>query len=237
MNIVKNSIDFYVDKLAQGKRFSFMRYGDGEWNAIKRKKGTNCDKHEYFKPMGNRLKESLIKHYKDDNIYYGIQTLTDLTRRDDFKTFDERFMVDISWHNSDVFHSASEAGQLRPLVDQLKKMHVCIVGPRHLRQLRDKGFMYTGFIEIPDKNCYLQMDKIKKNMLEYNRLISDNNVVYALSASMAAEIIIHDLFRVLGQKNWLIDFGSLWDIYAGKKSRRYHSRMNEGLVNKNLGWV
>jgi hypothetical protein len=53
---------------------------------------------------------------------------------------------------------------------------------------------------------------------------------------MAANVLIHDLHPELGERNWLIDIGSVWDVYAGVLSRGYFERMaREDLVRHNLG--
>ncbi|MEF8811131.1 MAG: hypothetical protein V5A47_09435, partial [Bacteroidales bacterium] len=44
-----------IDNLIDREPFAFARYGDGEWNAIFGKDGTNCDGHEYYEDMGKRL--------------------------------------------------------------------------------------------------------------------------------------------------------------------------------------
>jgi len=43
------------------------------------------------------------------------------------------------------------------------------------------------------------------------------------------------LWPEMGEHSWLIDFGSLWDVYCGKRSRRYHKRMGKGVIRENLG--
>jgi hypothetical protein len=45
----------YVDALGRDEYFSFARYGDGEWSAILGKPGGNCDGHEYFPELRERL--------------------------------------------------------------------------------------------------------------------------------------------------------------------------------------
>ena len=49
-----------------------------------------------------------------------------------------------------------------------------------------------------------------------------DNVVFGLSASMATNVIVDELYDVIGDKCFMIDFGSIWDPFVGKMSRSYH---------------
>ena len=235
MKIQKEPLSFYVDLLASGKHYTFARYGDGEWNAIKGKRGCNCDKHEYFPALGKGLKHTLLRPIRDERYLYALQTQTDLTHRGDVQTFFREHLDGVKVYDSDVFHAASEAGELYPLVSQLNRMHNCIVGPKSLRCLSGAGLLYQGFIEIQPTNCFHQRDYIRDKILKYSQLVSSRDVVYCFSASMLTEILTYELWPTLGKTNWLIDFGSLWDVYAGTKTRKYHSRIPPETIKKNVG--
>ena len=49
------------------------------------------------------------------------------------------------------------------------------------------------------------------------------NIVFGLSASMTSNVIIDELYDTIGDKCWMIDFGSIWDAFIGDKTRSYHS--------------
>jgi hypothetical protein len=52
---------------------------------------------------------------------------------------------------------------------------------------------------------------------------------------MTTNVIIHKLYDEIGAKHWLLDLGSLWDIYAGVKSRTvYHKLDWDTLIKKNI---
>jgi len=60
-------------------------------------------------------------------------------------------------------------------------------------------------------------------------------IVYLFAASMAANVMIHNLFEELGESNSLIDVGSLFDIYAGVKSRSiFEDRDWSEIIRNNL---
>ena len=51
MNFIHNDLDFYINKLKNDEKFSFTRWGDGEWSCVFGAKGHNCDRHQYFENM------------------------------------------------------------------------------------------------------------------------------------------------------------------------------------------
>ena len=48
--------------------------------------------------------------------------------------------------------------------------------------------------------------------------------VFGFSASMATNVIVDELHSVVGDKCWMIDFGSIWDPFVGNITRSYHHR-------------
>ena len=52
------------------------------------------------------------------------------------------------------------------------------------------------------------------------------NPVFGLSASMATNVIVDELYNIIGDKCWMIDFGSIWEPFLQNPihSRSYHSK-------------
>ena len=48
------------------------------------------------------------------------------------------------------------------------------------------------------------------------------DVVFAMSSSMATNVIIDELYDEIGDKCSMIDFGSIWDPFVGRHTRSYH---------------
>ena len=59
MNLTFNDINFYIELLKSNKKFSFTRWGDGEWSCAFGVQGANCDSHTYFPEMGKGLNEAI----------------------------------------------------------------------------------------------------------------------------------------------------------------------------------
>ena len=154
----------------------------------------------------------------------------------EIRQFLDKNGVGVEWQDADVFHYCNNAGTLFPLVQRLRAMKVVVIGPNHLRRLEDSVFPYSGFIEIPLKNCYLDKEDIFRRIREYWE--KSGPAVYAFSASMTANVLIHRLYPLMGQTSWLIDFGSLWDVYVGVKSRSGYEKEDwTARIRKNLGKV
>jgi hypothetical protein len=224
-------VAWYVDLLNRDIPFSFSRFGDGEWNAMLGKPGRNCDGHEYFPEMGDQLRKAVINNL---DYIYAIQNMAIRNEGRRISQFLRAHKVSVGWHNADTFHYANIEGGLYPLIAALRKKPVVLVGPSHLRDLRDSCFPYDSFIEVPPKNCFQKIDEIREQVLSCGR--NKKGVVFSLSASMPANILVHTLYPVLGKDNWLIDFGSLWDIYVGVQSRQHYEQGQwEKVIKKNLG--
>jgi hypothetical protein len=230
MKIVKHPLSYYVDPIVAGNPYSFARFGDGEWASIlgKRKHPKkNCDGHFFFPEMRDEYLW-MFRCLRDEPLEYlywlGMQNMAMGMWPKPIKRFLERYGLDQrEWHNCDVFHHASRKGQIEPLIDALRQRSVVVVGPEHLKTL-DKVFGYNGFVRVPRQNCYLQIKRIVRQTAAAIEA-APKPVVVSISASMPAELIIHRLFKDHGDHAFLIDFGSVFDPYAGVASRQYHQGM------------
>lgn len=229
--VAKKNLSYYIDMLRNDLPFSFARFGDGEWSAILGVQGANCDGHEYFPQLGADLKTAIIDNYE---YFYSIQGRAIKYLGKGIRRFLSDNSVKIPWHDSDIFHRCDNAGALFPLVEQLRTMKTVVVGPAHLRAMNKRVFAYEHFIEVPPKNCYLDKDRIRVSVADWFK--KEGPAVFCFSASMAANVIIHELFPFMGRTSWLIDFGSLWDCYVGVDSRGGKSKEYwDSIINRNLG--
>ncbi len=230
-NTIRNyRLEYYVSKFNSGRPFSFARYGDGEWNAMLNVEGANCDGHAYFPELGEDLRKTL---FFKGAYYYGLQPRAIRSMRKQLQVFLTAHHLSVQWHNADVFHDANVHGKLFPLIAALRSRDVVMIGPSHLRALGERVFSFKEFIEIPLRNCYLAKEEIQKRILEI--AAKRKATVYAFSASMTTKTLIHALFPIIGKTNWMIDFGSLWDIYVGVKSRNVYSKRDwTSRIEKNL---
>jgi hypothetical protein len=227
MNITAPGLQFYVDKLRNGERFAFTRYGNGEWDCILDLYHRTRSGSQTFNPaLRKALTETLTQHVGGTS-YPAIQS-TGYLERIGLMPQIEPWLADnapgLDWHDGEVFHHASRRGQLYPLVDALRGYRVVVVGPPHLLGLP----FASVFVPVKGHNCWDEVDAIEAQLTRLS------NCVVTFSAGPAAKVLIHRLYPVIGKSCWLLDMGSLWDPYCGVKSRRYHKHIDKRIIRANL---
>lgn len=230
ISVSKTPLSFFSNLLMSQTPFSFARFGDGEWAGIVGQQGANCDGHEYSQGLKEGLRNCLNNPL---GYHYAIQPRAIKNDAKEILAYLKKHPIEIKWHNADVFHDANLSAQLYPLVESLRKREVVLVGPKHLKSLDQNVFPLHSFLEIPANNCFESIDSIKKNILSTAE--TSEHLVFALSASMAANVIIHDLFPQIGEQHTMLDLGSLWDVYVGVQSRSvYRNRDWDSIIAANL---
>jgi hypothetical protein len=225
-------LGWFASRLEQGEPFSFARYGDGEWNAILGVAGANCDGHQYFPELSRDLEAALRA---PGRYQFGVQPLALKVMGDRIHQWCQANKVSVAWCDADVLHDANKAGRLLPLVKALRRHPVVLVGPPHLASLDAALFPVARFIQIPAKDCSLEKARILAEVTAALEQATAPTVV-AFSASMLANVLIHELFPRFGGRHWLLDLGSLWDVYAGVRSRGvYQDRDWARLIARNTG--
>lgn len=201
--------------------FTFSRWGDGEWKALlkRHKNGAgNCDHHTFFPAMGNELANVLKKK---PQYMLGMQHLAMRIYGGPISVFlKTNDLEDLRWFESDVFHYGAIHGRLREIVEAVSKRKLLVVGPPHLKHLKNSRLKYWKFVEVPPRNCYLNLQEIYRHVVAATESQKDPLLI-SVSASMPAEILCDRLYDRFGQHHTIIDFGSLWDPLVGKLSRRY----------------
>ena len=145
-------LDNYINRMVHKRYFSFVRYGDGEWKALTQQKRQNGRDQWISEKLHNHMNRSFVNCPKN-GIYFGIQR--NMIRNPAIALkYLRKHHLKISWVDADVFHSASRDGVLFPLVRQLRKMRVVIVGPNFLRKGFKKVVKCKQFIAVPSRNAY-----------------------------------------------------------------------------------
>ena len=203
-----DSFDDLLQRLEDGTRFSWSRWGDGEWRATLRTKTSrhaNCDGHRYFESLGNRLKEILELQ---PSYQISIQPLAKRLFADhpEFR----RLVEKNTWCRGAGLHYASMRGELPRLMRQLKKRHTILVGNASLSPIP-----CDRHIKIPQQNAWTAYRSIKGQIRE--AIKEDSVVVYC--AGMPANVLIGHFHA---QPITQIDAGAIFDPYCGQQIRSYH---------------
>ena len=227
MKITSPGLKFYVDKINAGEHFSFVRYGNGEWDCImKLYHKTRSGSQKFTPDLQKALAASLIE--KREGEYYRALQSVSFLKRIGILPKAEAWLAEnelrIPWHDGEVFTRPSMKGDFYPLIAALKKQRVVMVGPKWTMKLP----FAKGFVPVRSRNCWSDIEDIKA------QLINIKNSVVSFSAGPATKVLIHYLQPIIGKSCWLIDFGSIWDPYCGVNSRRYHKRMTSKILAKNM---
>jgi len=201
--------------------FTFGRWGDGEWRSVLRKTkagARNCDGHPFYPEMSNDLRAVLLRK---PTYLLGMQNFSMRLYGRPIQNFlDSNNLTDLRWFNADVFHYGAIHGKRKEIVDTVKARKLLVVGPPHLKSLNKSGLSYWGYIQVPPRNCYLNLQDIYRQVVAKAEGQGDPLLI-SVSASMPAEILCDMLFMRFGDKHTIVDFGSLWDPLVGKLSRSY----------------
>lgn len=222
------NFDQFFEIIRDEKPIAFSRFGDGEWNCIlspNDAKG-NCDGHKYFQSLSSQLRE-VIRMYAGFNSYYlGMQNFAIQRMGDRIQSYLQSVnQFSIEWIDADVFHKASIKSRFKEFIDLVRTKETIIVGPAYLRKLD----CYSHFVEIPEKDCWLEKDRILSEIKSII-LSKEGYKVVLFSASMASNVMINDM-AFFEEKHAYLDMGSVFDPYVGKSTRSYHKKLIEELKN------
>lgn len=229
-NMKYYKLQYYVDKLKRGEKFSLARYGDGEMLCMWGKQGANSNGCRYSPELRVALLGSM-NHKNDPTFIYGMQRVLPQDR-----TRIEKEYPDVDWHDTEIFSEAVANGKLYPLIEQLRKMELVIIGNKSLLPL-NKILKPLYFITVQTSNSFEERETVKKSILEIAHFRGKNNSiederVYLFSCGMAANALISELH---GKYNgWLIDVGHIWDPFVGNMSRCDLEGKTLEDINKNL---
>lgn len=230
-------LQFYLGKLRSRRPFSFVRYGNGEWGCVLGTANRTASGSQNLRAPGLRLamSASLLNAPPSEDYLMGLQSagyLRKIKLYGRIEAWVDAYAPDIVWYAADVFHRCSSEGGLAPLARQMREMQVIVVGPKHLRDLHACGvFDPIYFIEVEGIDCWKGMLAAEEEILAK----AATGTVVSFSAGPTAKVLIHRLFPYIGDKVFLIDFGSLWDVFVGCPSREYQRNMDEATIVKNLG--
>lgn len=230
-------LDWHISRLKNRRYYSFVRWGDGELKALIRTEGIagGHGKYPCSQELNRKMNASLLKYYEEENLIFGCaMRIWQQMNKHGEEWMKKHELWKVDWVNCTVFSTASKAGTLFPLIEELRKHRIIVIGPSRLKQLPKQVFKFIDFIEIHEKTGW-NNPSVFKRVLKCKKTYGDG-ILYSFSAGIGSNIFIPNLHRKM-QGNFLIDFGSVWDIFCGEESRGYMtpSRYPESKIRKNLG--
>lgn len=227
---------FYLDLLQRGVSFSFLRYGDGEWNCALETMCSGYGFQRFTPALCEDIQMSLIEYHKDSQYIMTLAPVRHFRDRGLYQwelitAFLREYDLDIEWGCTEPFNRAICAGRAFSFIQHLQQSDIIIVGPKRNRPLQTL-FPSAVFVDIPDKQCHTQLDEIQKGILAQR-----HPAIILITAGPACVVLIHKLWPLVGDRSTLIDFGSLWAPFIGMTEHGAHVNILKipGLMAKNVG--
>ncbi len=215
------TVQEYADLIDRSVPFSLANYGDGEWQCILGRQGANAQGGEYTP----ELREALVQTLKqppaafEGNYLYGTNPGKKLDEEVTGWRVANLACDDNRWVWKETLSAANVNGKLGPLLKALRRRRVMIVGPEHLAYLGERNVIHlNSFVQVPDKNCFTDIDAIIVAIVAEAR--AKRIKVICFSCGMAAKVMIHRLYQIIGDTTILLDMGACWDPYVGRLSRK-----------------
>jgi len=222
-NMQKFDSQDILQNIQNKKTFAFLKFGDGEYFAIIKKNGTNCDGTKYTIELGQKLKEALQFFSSLQDVYIG-QWESD---KDIFKKFDK--MVEpnkIQWadFHSMIFKTIDQYFNKRFCYHAIKntdqqKIYVC---NKDMVENLQKMLNIDDFVIVDPSNWF---SKNYKEVLEsvLQKIKNPRECILLTSAGMGSKVLYMDVKKHFPSVS-CIDIGSALDlICSDKRSRDYHS--------------
>lgn len=228
----------YVDRIKRGKPFAFVRYGEGEikWMIPGLPiKGTHKSlMGEHYDNLCRELIGTVTKYHQSDRYVMALQHLWHFKQTGKLGIVNRWFAANvpttIRWAYAGIFRDATMNGNFYPMIDAMRRQPLppVFVGPERIAPLvRRFGAKH---IITKTRWAWQQRELYKEQILGLGK-----PAFISFSASFCAKWLIHQLWSIIGEHSYLIDFGSLWDGYCGIRGRPYHPKMTKKLINRNLG--
>ena len=243
------TVDTLLQYLHDNKNFSYIRYNDGEWFAIRgysnNNSSTNCDGQRYDTvgpELWDQLKSERVKKHCDSGeliiesnsmIGYGWST---------WETFLEKIHIKFQKVNFLDEILSDYPRKMINFFEILKNKHIILIGPYYLKKVR--ALNIQKFIEVPTTNCYDKIDEIEETLI--NSIPSHTKAVVLIAAGMATNILVIRLLNKNINQHTLIDVGSGFDVFVkdersrafrfGLKSKKYRNDIRPHLPDEYFDW-
>ena len=227
-------LSYYVNMLKEHQPFAFARYGNGEWGCLlgtAKVTGSGSQRLDIEK-LRKGIQSSIKSSVGDKYFFLGLQSrgyLANISLLPKIEAAVAKHFPEVKWVEGEVFAKASWKVQLNPMVRELRKQRMVVVGPKWLKALKHRAFQYEQFIEVAPRDCFKTYRQTRNAILR----VKTGSVV-SFSAGPTSKALIGAVRRARGDELTLIDFGSVWDPYAGKNTRRYHVRIRKNVQDANL---
>jgi hypothetical protein len=230
-------IKWYARRIRERASFSFARYGEGEWRVIVPE--MHVKKQRVFSEWHadeaqDAMRRTLLKYHNHLRYCPAIWHQRYYAKDGrDVKIegwLNRNHLNEIDWHGGRVWRTAIENNAFFPVVKAIRScvLPLIVVGPSKIKAAMEKKFKVAKFIEIHPFHAYHERFSILGEIALF-----DEPALISFSAGGTANILIHALFPLVGERSFLIDFGASWEVLSGNKIRPYAKGLNRQRLHKN----
>lgn len=232
------------NKLINGERVIYTKFGDGEYICMTLQKigDTNCDNDKYTYELGIKLKEAfcnLCERSDKENIYIGKWHTQEVSK------FCSNFLYDyyisnekelksipfVNYHFCQIDYNFNKNDNLLEFVKTVKHSNKIKIIISNI-QNKKLGIIFNGnyFIEIPNNSWFANgyYNKLEENLI--NLLNIHNDAIILIAGGLASKIIIANVSAKF-QNASFIDIGSSFDILVSRIDTRGWGRTGEEFTN------
>jgi len=233
--------------LQRGLPFAFSHYGDGEMQAIAGMPGGSgaslIDSYRYTPALVRALRKT-VRHPHEwlpplvgKPYLYGISPAAfRLSAKGAAEKAIEMYAPRVQWRDGQIIARASARGELHDFIEAMADYTIIYVGPAHVQTALDGVVTLEEFIEVPLCDAHERCADIADRIADAIGDGVHDKLLVGFSAGALSNIAMYDLWQRYNQRITLIDFGSIWDPYAGLMTRSYFKAVDDwpAVIHKNL---
>lgn len=206
----------FLSRLSARSRFVFSRWGLPHWQAaLGRVVGHTPDGQPFSPGLSRELRRVL---FRSPEYELGITAEALEQLKPQIDGLLERGSHHLSFADGDVWRKQAAKGNLELLIGELRERNLLLLGPPHLGETRRILFPAAGVVPAP-RDAFANLAEIEDDAVAAIVSAGDRGVL-SVSLGPASAVLIDRLSRIPGIDDWtIVDFGSIWDPFAGVHSR------------------
>ena len=225
MNRQPLRFDWLIERLGNGRRAHYSRWGDGEWNSVLGLggKSLNADGCAYTPKLQQLLRVTLLAYQRSYEKDYRLGLLS-IARRimgPQIKSYCKAVSLECMFYTGDFLLDTflDAPADFMSLIRYGRDRGCIYVGPERLKQTATAVFHPAAYITVPETDAVSDYDGIQQRIRLAVRAHNPQLIFY--SAGMISNALIGWMYKQNGRFLSQVDMGSALDGVAGFQTRTY----------------
>lgn len=221
----------FIRFIETNQPFVFAKFGDGEYNAVHRFPGGNCDGTPYTPRLGEEITRSFNELSSNSNVYIG--RWADSPQVSEY--FGKSVPHPVNWENYNllIFRSYAEffnrAMPYYMAIRAAKQQKIYVCNSSMVELSRDILGISDHVVIDPVNWFTTQYEAVLKQIQTTVR--TPESLLILTSAGMGAKPLLADLYKIY-PKAILIDIGSAMDLICSRRRTRDYHTLNEEEISR-----